>query len=144
MVIPPESTTVLRYIELALRLAKWDADLVDSYYGPIAVAQDVAIEELRKPADLLADADHLLADVEDPWLAAQVRALRVAAARMAGSEPPYLELVEQTYGFRPRWFDEADFELAHRLLDESLPGRRVDRFSPRSVGRSDDHSLFSD
>jgi hypothetical protein len=33
-------------------------------------------------------------------------------------------MVEQTYGFRPRWFDEGDFERAHALLDEALPGNQ--------------------
>ena len=120
--IPAAQTTVTRYIELALRLAKWDADLVDSYYGPREPADAVADEERRDPAELLEHADELLGDVTDPWLAAQVGALRAAAVRLAGVELPYLVMVEQTYGFRPRWFDEADFERAHGLLDEALPG----------------------
>ena len=120
--IPVAQTSVTRYIELALRLAKWDADLVDSYYGSREPADAVADEERRDPAELLEHADELLGDVTDPWLAAQVGALRAAGARLAGVELPYLVMVEQTYGFRPRWFDEADFERAHDLLDEALPG----------------------
>ncbi len=120
--IPAAQTTVTRYIELALRLAKWDADLVDSYYGPREAADAVADEERCDPAELLEHADELLADVTDPWLAAQVGALRAAAVRLAGDELPYFAMMEQTYGFRPRWFDEGDFERAHSLLDEALPG----------------------
>jgi len=36
---------------------------------------------------------------------------------------PYLAAVEAIYGFRPRWFDETNFERAHTLLDEALPGK---------------------
>ena len=110
-----------RYIELALRLAKWDEHLVDSYYGPPELADVVANEERREPAALLVDADQLFAEVTDRWLRAQVGALRAVALRLTGAEGPYLDLVEQTYGFRPRWFDEEDFERAHALLDEALP-----------------------
>lgn len=113
---------VTRYIELALRLAKWDEDLVDSYYGPPELADAVANEERREPAALLDDANQLFAEVTERWLRAQVGALRAVALRLTGVEGPYLDLVEKTYGFRPRWFDEEDFERAHALLDEALPG----------------------
>jgi hypothetical protein len=122
-VITAAQPSVTRYIELALRLAKWDADLVDSYYGPRELADAVADEQRREPAELLDEADRLLTDVKDPWLAAQVGALRAAALRLAGNPLPYLVMTEQTYGFRPRWFDEGEFERAHALLDEALPGR---------------------
>src|SRR5205085_9201442 len=37
-------------------------------------------------------------------------------------ELSYAEEVELTYGIRPRWVDEQQFEQAHAMLDEALPG----------------------
>jgi hypothetical protein len=114
---------VTRYIELALRLARWDSELVDSYYGPREIADAVAAEEPLAPHELVSDADELLHEaMPDRWLTAQVRALRTVASRLAGDEVPYLSAVEAIYGVRPRWFDETGFERAHALLDDVLPG----------------------
>jgi len=75
--------TVTRYLELALRLAKWDTELVDSYYGPRDLADAVAAEEPLAPGALVSDADELRAEaMPDRWLTAQVRALRTVASRL--------------------------------------------------------------
>lgn len=78
-------SVVDRYLELALRLGKHDEDLVDSFAGPEELAQRVEAEGLRDPAALAEDAEALLAELgDDPWLAAQARALW---GRMRGSWP---------------------------------------------------------
>ncbi len=116
-------TVVERYLELGLRLGRHAGDLVDSYYGPQEIARRVEAEEPRDPSALAADAEALLADVEDDrWLAAQVRALAANARKLAGEELPYEQEVELVYGIEPSWQDEAVFERAHGLLDEALPG----------------------
>jgi hypothetical protein len=51
-----------------------------------------------------------------------VRALETTARTLAGEELPYAEEVELTYGIRPRWVDERQFEQGHATLDEALPG----------------------
>jgi hypothetical protein len=111
-----------RYLELGLRLGRHEPELVDSYYGPEALRQRIDAEPLVEPARLAADAGELLAEIDDRWLAAQVRALETTARTLAGEELPYAEEVELTYGIRPRWTDEQQFERGHQVLDEALPG----------------------
>ena len=116
-------TIAERYLELGLRLGRHEPELVDSYYGPPELRQRIDDEPLRAPARLAADAAELLAELEDePWLAAQVRALETTARTLAGEELPYAEEVELTYDIRPRWVDEQQFEQGHAVLDEALPG----------------------
>ncbi|HEX6700479.1 MAG TPA: hypothetical protein VF101_07080 [Gaiellaceae bacterium] len=111
-----------RYLELALRLARHDPDLVDFYYGPPELERRVAEEPLLELSRLVADADELLAELADAWLAGQVRALGATARTLAGEELPYPEEVALKYGIRPQWVDEREFERGHALLDEALPG----------------------
>jgi hypothetical protein len=116
-------TVAERYLELGLRLGRHEPELVDSYYGPAELRQRIDDEPLVEPARLAADAAELLADIDaDPWLAAQVRALETTARTLAGEELPYAEEVELTYGIRPRWVDERQFERGHEILDEALLG----------------------
>jgi hypothetical protein len=116
-------TTAERYLELGLRLGRHEPELVDSYYGPEELRQRVDGEPLHEPARLAADAAELLAELEDDrWLAAQVRALETTARTLAGEKLPYAEEVELTYGIRPRWTDERQFERGHEVLEEALPG----------------------
>jgi hypothetical protein len=116
-------TIAERYLELGLRLGRHEPELVDSYYGPEELRQRVDGEPLHEPARLAADAHELLAEIDgDRWLAAQVRALETTARTLVGEELPYAEEVELTYGIRPRWTDEQQFERGHEVLDEALPG----------------------
>jgi hypothetical protein len=111
-----------RYLELGLRLGRHEPELVDSYYGPPELRQRIEDESLVEPARLAADAAELLAELADRWLASQVRALETTARTLAGEELPYAEEVELTYGIRPRWIDEREFERGQAELDEALPG----------------------
>lgn len=124
-----------RYLELALRLGRHEPDLVDYYYGPPELERRVADEPPLEPSHLVADARELLAELDDPWLAAQVRALETTARTLAGEELPYTEAVELKYGIRPRWFDEREFERGHSLLAEALPGSGdlAERFARRQA-----------
>jgi hypothetical protein len=115
-------TIAERYLELGLRLGRHEPELVDSYYGPPELRQRIDDEPPVEPARLAADAAELLAEVDEPWLAAQVRALETTARTLAREELAYAEEVELTYGIRPRWVDEQQFERGHELLDEALPG----------------------
>ena len=112
-----------RYLELALRLGKHDADLVDSFYGSEELAARVDAEEPRDPVALADEAQGLLAELDDdPWLAAQVQALETNARKFGGERFDYVEEGRLVYGIEPRWRDEATFEQAATGLDEALPG----------------------
>jgi hypothetical protein len=115
-------TIVERYLKLGLRLGRHVDGLVDSYAGPPEIAAAVEAEPLREPAELAADAEALLGDVDEPWLHDQVRGLHTCASFMAGASGSYADEVEGCYGFRPERTDESVFEAAHEELDRLLPG----------------------
>ncbi|HKG43590.1 MAG TPA: hypothetical protein VKB10_05040 [Gaiellaceae bacterium] len=122
---------VERYLELGLRLGRHADGLVDSYYGPLALAQRVAAEELRAPAALAEDAELLLEDLPaDPWLAGQVRSLATTARKLAGERFGYAKEVELVYGIEPRWHDESRF--GERRSSSTRRSRATVTFAPAS------------
>jgi hypothetical protein len=129
------------YLTLGLRLGRHIDGMVDAYYGPPALAHAVEAEPVLPPEQLLTDARTLLAELEDGgvldasagpedsaaparrhWLAAQVRGLATTCAKLAGQHIGYADEVEACYGVRPSRVDEDTLVVAHRLLDEVLPG----------------------
>ena len=115
---------VERYLELALRLGRHDADLVDAYYGPEELSRRVEAEELREPAGLAVDAQALAEEAAaDKWLAAQVQSLGATARKLGGERLGYAEEGRLVYGIEPRWHDEEPFRRAAAILDEALPGQ---------------------
>ena len=115
---------VERYLELALRLGRHDADLVDAYYGPEELSRRVEAEELREPAALAVDAEALAEEAAaDKWLAAQVQSLGATARKLGGERLGYAEEGRLVYGIEPRWHDEEPFRRAAAILDEALPGQ---------------------
>ena len=111
-----------RYIELGLRLGRHIDGLVDAYYGPPELAQQVEAEEVEAPAKLARDAAELREATDDSWLDAQLVGLETVARKLAGEEIPFEDEVERCYGVRPQRTPEDVFEAAHRELDELLPG----------------------
>jgi hypothetical protein len=111
-----------RYVRLGLRLGRHVDGLVDAYYGPPELAAEVEAEPLADPAAIAADADALLAELDDGWLRDQTVGIRTCAAFMADGSGSYADEVEGCYGVRPTHTDEAVFAAAHEELDELLPG----------------------
>jgi hypothetical protein len=109
------------YIRFALRLGRHVDGLVDSYYGPAELKEEVDAEPLREPAALVGDGGRLL-ESADGWLRAQVVGLETVARKLAGEKIPYSDEVERCYGVRPRRVPEEELEAAHRELDALLPG----------------------
>lgn len=109
------------YIQLCLRLGRHVDGLVDSYYGPPELKQEVDAEPLREPQALVTDAGRLLVAI-DGWLRHQLVGLETVARKLAGEEIPYADEVERCYGVRPQRVPEEEFEAAHRELDDVLPG----------------------
>jgi hypothetical protein len=110
-----------RYVELCLRLARHDEELVDFYFGPGEIAERVEIEAPREPERLADDARNLSEETDSAYLKAQLRGLEIVARKLAGEEISYLDEVEGCYGTRPERVPEERFEEAHQALDELLP-----------------------
>jgi hypothetical protein len=110
------------YILLGLRLGRHVDGLVDSYYGPPELKQQVDAEPVVEPAALVAEGDALLADLDDGWLRDQALGLRTYAGKLAGEELSYSDEVERCYGVRPERQATEVYAEAHERLDELLPG----------------------
>ena len=119
-----------RYLALAFRVGKHEPEVVENYYGPREAVAAVEAEEPLEPARLVDEARALLGELErsdlepqrSAWLAGQTRALLTIARGLDGERFSYSDEVEATFGIRPRWHDESEFERAHELLDEALAG----------------------
>jgi hypothetical protein len=111
-----------RYLVLGLRLGKHVDGLVDAYYGPAELQAQVDAESVTEPAQLAADADALLAELDDGWLRDQVRGCATYAHVLAGAEISYADEVEGCYGVRPAKTPVSVYEAVHAELDELLPG----------------------
>ena len=111
-----------RYLELGLRLGKHVDGLVDAYYGPPELKEQVDAEEPIPAEQLAVDAHALLAQLPDSWLADQVRACGAYARVLAGEELSYSDEVERCYGVRPTRTPEDVYRAVHEELDELLPG----------------------
>jgi hypothetical protein len=111
-----------RYLVLGLRLGKHVDGLVDAYYGPAELQEQVDAESIAEPAQLAADADALLAELDDGWLRDQVRGCATYSHVLAGDEISYVDEVEGCYGVRPSKTPVSVYEAVHAELDELLPG----------------------
>lgn len=134
-----------RYLLLGLRLGRHVDGLVDAYFGPPELAERAAEGEPVVPAELAAEADELLAEVEDGWLADQLRGLRTYAGVLAGEPIGYADEVERCYGVRPAKTDTDVYAAAHEALDRVLPGEGslLDRREAwRERHRADGDALF--
>lgn len=138
---PPSSGPLEDYLLLGLRLGRHVEGLVDAYYGPANLQAAVAAEPVRPARELEADARALISALNDGdplepsegpddgagparrhWMAAQVAGLRTSAAKLAGDPIAYADEVASCYGVRPVRVDEEVLNIAHRQLDEVLPG----------------------
>lgn len=112
-----------RYLELGLRLGKHVDGLVDAYYGPPKLKEQVDAEELIPAEQLAADGDALRDELPDGWLRDQVQGCATYAHVVAGDAISYADEVEACYGVRPVKVSEVVYEDAHAELDELYPGK---------------------
>jgi hypothetical protein len=110
------------YLELGLRLGKHVDGLVDAYYGPPELKEQVDAEELIPAEQLAADGDALRDELPDGWLRDQVHGCATYAHVVAGDTISYADEVEACYGVRPAKVSEVVYEEAHAELDELYPG----------------------
>lgn len=121
---------VRSYLELCLRLGRHVDGLVDAYFGPAELAEQVEAEDLREPSTLASDASSLKDALDDAglgeqrtrWLRAQLVGLETVARKLGGEEFDFEKEVERCYGIRPRRVSEEQFAAAHVELDAALPG----------------------
>ena len=114
-------TPAERYILLGLRLGRHVDGLVDSYYGPAALKDQVDAEDLVPADRIAADADELRDELEESWLRDLVHGVATYAHVLAGEPIAYSDEVEACYGVRPQRLDESVYAQAHARLDELLP-----------------------
>ncbi len=118
------------YLLLALRLDRLIPGLVDGYFGPGWLHDQVEAEDSPPAARLREDAADLRARVEaevaEPdrrrWFVAQLVALETQARALAGDPLRYLDHVTACFDFTPERTDEAVFAAAAADLDRLLPG----------------------
>ena len=115
-------TAAERFIQLGLRLGRHVDGLVDSYYGPPALKEEVDAEELVEPAQLVADAAALRESLDDGYFRDEVHGCWTFARVLAGEELSYSDEVEGSFGVRPERTPDSVFEEVHARLDELLPG----------------------
>ena len=115
-------TAAENYLLLGLRLGRHIDGLVDSYYGPAELKEQVDAEELVAPAQLAEDGAALHASLDDGYLRDQVHGCWTCARVLAGDQLSYSDEVEGSYGVRPQRTPESAFERAHSELDALLPG----------------------
>src|SRR5258705_10074035 len=89
---------VERYLMLGLRLGRHVEGLVDAYYGPPELKEEVDAEELVPPSQLAADGAALRDELPDGWLRDQVAGCTVYARVLAGEQISYSDEVEGCYG----------------------------------------------
>ena len=110
------------YILLGLRLGRHVDGLVDAYYGPPELKEQVDAEELVPAEQLALDAAELLDMLEDGWVRDQVAGCATYARVLAGEPISYSDEVEGCYGVRPQRTSASVYKEAHAELDELLPG----------------------
>ncbi|HEY3961592.1 MAG TPA: hypothetical protein VGL84_03635 [Gaiellaceae bacterium] len=112
-----------RYVLLGLRLGRHVDGLVDSYYGPVQLKEQVDNEELLPAEQLVADGASLVAELDESWLRDCAQGLETYARVLAGESISYSDEVERCYGVRPERKDESVFLAAHEQLEALLPGK---------------------
>jgi hypothetical protein len=115
-------TAAESYLLLGLRLGRHVDGLVDSYYGPAELKDQVDGEELLAPAQLVDDASALRDSLDDDYLRDLVDGCLTYARVLAGEQMSYSDEVEGSYGVRPQRTPVAVFERVHAELDALLPG----------------------
>lgn len=134
---------VERYLELGLRVGRHIDGFVDAYYGPAVLGARVAAETTHSPESLRASARQLIGAIdagepfgtpiegepggdESPqrrsYLRAQVVGIEMTTRVLCGENVGYADEVEACYGVRPTRTDAEVLLLAHRDLEEVVPG----------------------
>ena len=111
-----------RYLRLGLQIGRHVDGMVDAYFGPPELAQRSTSAPPVEPPTLVADADALLAELDDGWLRDQVVGAAHLRRVLAGESRSYADEVEGCYGVRPDVHRRSGLHGGHERLEELLPG----------------------
>lgn len=124
---PPSLVT--EYLLLGLRFDKVEEGYVDSFTGDPALKRQVESEPRTDPADLVRQAERLLAelpagldDARAAFVGSHLRALACAGRKFAGEEVGFVDEVEAYFDVRITKGDPERYREAHTELDEALGG----------------------
>jgi hypothetical protein len=118
------------YLSIVLSLRKLVPDWVESYVGPselvdaVDADEEVSTERLRERVQEVTERVHR-EEIEDDrrrWLVAQLEAISTALVWLGGERLAYVALFERCHGASVELVGERQFEQAHALLDDALPG----------------------
>jgi hypothetical protein len=130
-----EATALMReYLLLGLRFDRIESGYVDAFTGDPALRRVVADESAPVPADLVRQAERLLAVLSDvprrngfdparaDYLAAHLRALACAGRKFAGAHIGFVDEVHDYFDVDITKGDIETYRQAHARLDEVLDG----------------------
>ena len=138
-----ESSLIVQYLELGLRVGRHIDGFVDSYYGPPEIASRVATEPVLDPEMLRSEARALLGAIDAGmplegvgtggdagpdtperriYLRSQLVGIEMTTRVLARESVGYADEVEACYGVRPKRVPEENILEAHRNLDLVMPG----------------------
>ncbi|HEY9526178.1 MAG TPA: hypothetical protein VIR02_03790 [Anaerolineales bacterium] len=119
-----------QFVRLALAIDEHMPGYVDAYFGPEGW-KGQAKQDGKVPLSALTDWTHqLAADISQAndlspqrrdYLVRHITAMQMSLRLLGGEKVSLADEVEALYDVRPAWKDEANFEEAHRLLEEALP-----------------------
>jgi hypothetical protein len=117
------------YILLALRLDRLEHGLIDSYFGPADLRDQVDREPAASALQIGEEASSLELRLFDEvvetdrreWLGAQLIALEAQAVRLSGDPLPYADYVACCFDLTGKRVPEAVFDAAADELDRLVP-----------------------
>jgi hypothetical protein len=119
-----------RFVRLALAIDEHLPGYVDAYFGPEEWRAQTKQAGKLPLLDLTEQTNQLGSDVSQEnglspqrrdYLARHVTAMQMSLLLLGGGNVSLADEVEAIYDVRPAWKAEANFEEAHKLLDEVLP-----------------------
>jgi hypothetical protein len=146
-------TLIRDYLTLGLRFDRIEEGYVDSFTGDPELRRAVADEPAPEPAELVRQADRLLAelphvpreggftDQRADFIGAHLRALAFSARKFAGEEVGFVDEVRNYFDVEISRGDQDRYRAAHARIDEVLGGsgplaermeahRRADEIAP--------------
>ena len=120
-----------RLVRLVLAIDEHLPGYVDAYFGPEGWRTEAKEAGKMPLSDLARQTEQLASDLSQAgdldaqrseYLVSHVTAMQMSLRLLQGEHISLEDEVEAVYDVRPVWKDESNFEEAHRLLDEVLPG----------------------